>query len=237
MKVFISYAKADVAIAKAIAIRLKQERQRVFFDRSDIPTGSTFDSHIREQIARTDFLIFLASPDSLAPGAYALTELSWFEERFSIPDGRVLTVLLRNQQLRDLPPYLRSVSIPSFEGDLFAEVTGRTLQCLRLIRRSAIQRWLAALVLILAIAGVCWAVFPDRYVRFEVVDSVTEERVRRPLTLIVDDQRTGKELAVEYEPPQETWVLGRLEEMSRAPAATSSTKAQRRRNMAATGSN
>ena len=69
MKVFISYAKEDIDLAESVAIRLQQAGQSVFFDRSDIPTSSSFDAIVREQIARADFLVFLASPDSLAQGA------------------------------------------------------------------------------------------------------------------------------------------------------------------------
>jgi len=218
MKVFISYAKQDVELAESVAIRLQQAGQSVFFDRSDIPTGSSFDAIIRQQIARADFLIFLASPDSLARGAYALTELTFFKARFRTPDDRVLTVLLRNQPLNELPPYLRSVSIPNIEGDLLAEVTAKTLNCLRRIRTRYYRRVMAlfciGLVLVLAIAGFCLGVahYNYRQVRFEVADAATGELVRHPLTLTVRNEKTGTDKELRYEPLEEILVQGRSED-------------------------
>ena len=102
-----------------------------------------------------------------------------FKARFRTPDGRVLTVPLRNQPLNELPAYLRSVSIPDIEGDLAAEVTARTLNCLRRIRLRRYRRSLPLICigLVLAIAGLWWGVvsYSNRHVRFEVADAATGE--------------------------------------------------------------
>lgn len=123
VRIFISYASERRALADRIAIGLRQSGAEVFFDRDALPPGEAYDSEIREQIRRSDLLIFLVSPESLEPGTYALTELGLARERWPNPSGRVLPVLVAQlKEGQGLPAYLSAVGILSPAGNTTAEV-------------------------------------------------------------------------------------------------------------------
>ena len=148
MHIFISYSREDIDLAESLAIRLRDMKQNVFFDRSDISATESFDSIIRTEIEKADFLIFVASAESLEYGAYALAELNMFKKRFKTPRGRVLTILERGQALDGIPSYLRASSIPDIRGDKVAETTAIILDCLKRLRIKKYHR-------ILVIGVVC----------------------------------------------------------------------------------
>lgn len=157
MNVFIAYAKADVELAESVAIRLNHAGHKVFFDRSRIPPGGAFDAIIRREIERSEFLLFLASPESLAAGAYPLTELDLFKKRYPNSFDRVLTIRLRGTPNEAMPVYLRSVSIAEVDGNASAGVTAKALDCLsrltarsrrRLVLRTALCLFCATMIVI-----------------------------------------------------------------------------------------
>jgi hypothetical protein len=122
MKVFISYASEQRDLAERLALGLKGEGHKPFFDRAELPAGEAFDQRIREAVQRTDLFLFLSCGDSLRDGAYTLTELGFAQRRWPHPAGRVLPVQVGDAPLGALPPYLRSVSVLQPRGDLVAEV-------------------------------------------------------------------------------------------------------------------
>lgn len=121
MKVFLSYASEQKDLAHGLAQRLKSAGIGVFFDRDSIAPSDPFDKFIRQAIADADIFVFLASSDSLRPGAYTLTELGFAQERWPAASGRVITVLIGGLAVESLPNYLRSVSVLQPAGDIVAE--------------------------------------------------------------------------------------------------------------------
>ncbi len=157
MNIFIAYARADRDLADSIALRVRAEGHRVFFDRDGVRTGDPHDAIIRREIARSDFLIFIASPDSLEPESYALAELAQFRTRYPAPEGRLLSVLTQGVTTASLTPYARSVSIPEPSGDPVAFYSAEAIGAIRRLQRRRIRRSLLALVLVLvAVGGAAW---------------------------------------------------------------------------------
>ena len=66
MRVFVSYAHEHREIADALALRLREAGHDLFFDREDLPPAESFDDRIRQALARSDLLVFLVSPESVA---------------------------------------------------------------------------------------------------------------------------------------------------------------------------
>ena len=82
-----------------------------FFDRDDLPAGASYDDRIRTAVQNSHLFIFIISKDSIRKGAYALSELSMAEKRWSQPSGKILPVLFDDTPIDTLPPYLRAVSV------------------------------------------------------------------------------------------------------------------------------
>lgn len=122
MRVFLSYAFQDRALAEPIYLALRAQRHNVFFDRADLPPGEEYNVRIRRAIGRSHLFVFLVSPDSLDAGSYTLTELGIAQKIWDHPGGRLLPVVLRPVGLDLLPPYLKSVTLLEPEGNVTATV-------------------------------------------------------------------------------------------------------------------
>ncbi|MDK2744348.1 MAG: toll/interleukin-1 receptor domain-containing protein [Nitrospira sp. BO4] len=125
MRIFVSYASEHRQIADRLALGLRGEGHEVFLDRDQLPPGEPYDSRIREAINLCDLMVFLISPESVAQGSYALTEMGFAREKWNSPAGHVLPVLVAHTKIDDVPPYLRAVTILSPSGELIAEVLGQ----------------------------------------------------------------------------------------------------------------
>ena len=88
MKVFLSYASKQRALAEDLTKRLESAGIDVFFDRDDLLPGDAFDLQITQSLSHSDLLVFLASPDSLRAGAYTQTELAMAEKQWPKATGR-----------------------------------------------------------------------------------------------------------------------------------------------------
>jgi TIR domain/FHA domain len=64
-EVFLSYAREDVAIARQVAERLREEGWSVFWDR-EVPVGGTWENVIEQQLARASCVVVLWSSASVA---------------------------------------------------------------------------------------------------------------------------------------------------------------------------
>jgi len=125
MKIFLSYASEDKDAAERIYLGLEKANHQVFFDRTDLPAGSDFDSRIRDAIGESELFIFLISPDSVAKFSYALTELKIAREKWRNPVGRVLPVMIRETGYDLIPNYLKAITVLEPEGNVSAEVAAR----------------------------------------------------------------------------------------------------------------
>jgi TIR domain/VHL beta domain len=123
MKIFLSYATPDKSMAESIAFSLRSRGHEVFLDRDDLPAGESYDQRIERAVSNSDIFIFLISPDSVAQGRYALTELKFARRKWNHPSGRVLPVMVRTTPLQDVPSYLKAVTIMEPSGNVAAETS------------------------------------------------------------------------------------------------------------------
>ena len=124
VRIFISYSSKYRDICDRLQLALEADgRHEVFVDRSELTPGQPFDETLREGIKNCDLLLFLLSPESVAPGSYALAELSIAKQRWRHPGGRVLPVKVAPVPKEAIPAYLRAVTILEPVGDLVAETT------------------------------------------------------------------------------------------------------------------
>jgi hypothetical protein len=106
MKIFLSHASQDNAVAESIAFSLRSRGYRVFLDRDDLPAGVSYDQQIERAVKDSDIFIFLISPDSVAEARYTLTELTFARHKWPDPNGRVLPVIGRKTPFEQVPSYL-----------------------------------------------------------------------------------------------------------------------------------
>ena len=122
MRIFISYSSRYRDICERLQFALEADgRHEVFVDRSQLTPGQPFDEKIREGILDCDLLLFLVSPESVAPGSYALAEMDVAKTRWHLPGGHVLPVKVAVTPKEAIPAYLRAVTILEPQGDLVAE--------------------------------------------------------------------------------------------------------------------
>ena len=151
MDIFISYASEQRANAEEIALALRAEGHRPFFDRTALPEGEAYNARIREAVRDCDLFLFLVSPESISAGRYTLTELGFAEEKWRSPAGRVLPVMVRPTDSAAVPAYLRAVVILRPAGNVPAEVVAAVERLSKPAWRRALRRYaipLAAVALI-----------------------------------------------------------------------------------------
>lgn len=151
MRIFLSYASEDRAVAEDVAIALQNDGHRVFFDRSQLTGGENYHQTIREEIAEADLLVFLISPDSIQPGSYALTELRITQDRWPSPARRVVPVQFRPTPMETIPAYLRGVTIFEPKGNVAAEIAAHVER-----KNPRLRRRLRAGVAVGSAAAVVW---------------------------------------------------------------------------------
>jgi TIR domain len=153
LKVFLSYASPDRSIADSIALSLRGRGNHVFLDRDDLPAGQSYDEQIERAVKKSRIFVFLISPDSVAEGRYALTELKYARQKWNVPDGHVLPVMVRKTPLPDVPPYLRAVTILEPGGDKVAEVSAAVEEMKKKGRAGWAPRYIASFAILCAIAA------------------------------------------------------------------------------------
>lgn len=157
MRVFISYAKEDRDTAALVAQSIKARGHSVFFDRSDLPAGQSYEDQIEAAIGASHLVVFLISPDSVAAGRFTRTELGFAEKKWKSARNRLLPVMLRPTPIDDIPPFVRAVSILEPEGNLPAE-TAAAAQRLAgsTVRRLRPVAAVGLLLLLAAAGGYAW---------------------------------------------------------------------------------
>jgi len=124
MNIFISYSRYDRPIAERINHALNAAGFETFLDTKNLPIGQEFNARIKLAIDSADLFLFLASSNSVRPGSYTLTELSFAESKWQNPSGYVLPVLLEGFDPGQLPAYIRPVNGLKIKGNAEAEVVG-----------------------------------------------------------------------------------------------------------------
>ena len=122
MRIFISYSSKYRELCDRLQLALEADgRHEVFVDRTQLAPGQPFDTTLRQGINGCDLFVFLLSPESVAPGSYALAELSLAKARWRHPGGHVLPVKVAPVPKDTIPAYLRAVTILEPQGDMVAE--------------------------------------------------------------------------------------------------------------------
>jgi TIR domain len=122
MHIFLSYAAEDRDTAEQIYFALISAGHQVFFDQATLLAGGDYNARIRQALRASELLIFLISPDSVAPSSYALTELNFAREKWPHPGGAVLPVMARRTEFANIPNYLKAVTVLEPSGNATAEV-------------------------------------------------------------------------------------------------------------------
>jgi hypothetical protein len=130
MRIFLSFASEHRRLAEEVYFALTGGGHEVFFDKESLPPADEYHQRIQAAIGLSDLFIFLISRESVAPGAYTLTELRYAREKWPHPKGRVLPVRTDKVPFEEIPNYLKAVTVLEAEGNVPAEVaaTVATLQ-------------------------------------------------------------------------------------------------------------
>lgn len=139
MRIFISFASEDRQIAEKVHFALKGSGYDTFYDKESLPAGGDYIERIASGVSRSDIFVFLASPDSLRRGNYALTELEYAERKWSHPKNRVLPVLIRGVTEADLPAYLTAVTVSNPTGNIESKVLADVSRMAARIRRKRLS--------------------------------------------------------------------------------------------------
>lgn len=143
MKIFLTYASEQKSIAQSIAFSLRGRGYDVFLDKDDLPPGRSYDEQIETAVARSDYAIFLISPESVTPGRYTLTELEHARRKWRQPDGFVLPVMVAPTDMASVPEFLRAVTILEPKGNVAAEVASQIKENNQTANAN-LMKWLAA---------------------------------------------------------------------------------------------
>lgn len=151
MRIFISYSSKYRELCERLQLALEADgRHEVFVDRSQLVPGQPFDTTLRQGIEDCELFIFLLSPESVAPGSYALAELDIAKARWRRPGGHVLPVKVAPTPKEAIPAYLRAVTILEPLGDAIAE----TLAAVEHVKPTSHGTlWLTLIVIGVVLAG------------------------------------------------------------------------------------
>jgi hypothetical protein len=176
MYIFLSFPSELKSEADNIAQSLRNRDYDVFFSHDDLPPGDSFDIRVEAAIAKSDFMIFLISPKSVAKGRYTLTELAFARTKWPNPSKRVLPVLIEQTPLETIPNYLKAVTILEPAGNTAAETRAAVDRILGRVdhapKRSFQSLAVPMVLLSLMSAFACYLAtrFLDGYLRFSFVE-------------------------------------------------------------------
>jgi formylglycine-generating enzyme required for sulfatase activity len=200
MKIFLSYSSKDRTLVEPIYLALRAQRHKVFFDRTDLPPGEEYDIRIRQAIEGSHLFVFLASPESLEPGSYTLTELGIAEKTWEHPAGKLLPVLLRPMGLDQLPAYLKSVTLLEPEGNVPAAVADAVYRLAIARSRAMLTKFAAGLTAAIIIGVGAYFYLAKRQPSREITAKDGAPAVRIPagnFTMGDDDAAPLREIYVD----------------------------------------
>ena len=153
MRIFISYATEQERTAEELHSVLKKDDHEVFCASSSLPGSNDYTREIRAEIEACELFIFMVSPDSVAAGGYALSELLLAERN----DKQILPVEVVEVATAELPPGLSTVTVMSPKGNLVAEVAARVAE-LAQPSSQARRKWIRIGLWALVLGGVLVAI-------------------------------------------------------------------------------
>ena len=122
MIIFLSYASEQRDVAEQTKLALAASGHKVFYDRHSLPVGDEYHRRIRTAVEESEAFVFLISPQSIAQGCYALTELKYAREKWPDPRDKVLPVMVERTEYRHIPPYLKAITVLEPQGSASAEI-------------------------------------------------------------------------------------------------------------------
>lgn len=117
MKVFISYASQDAAVAEQVVTALRQAGIDIWYDKQEIAPGENWGERIAEGLKQSDSMVLLMSPDALHSSRvgwdldYALGEPTY--------SNRLITVLVGGEDQfpeQKIPWILRRLKMVRLAG-------------------------------------------------------------------------------------------------------------------------
>lgn len=120
--VFISYAREDEDLAEDLYHALERAGHSAILDKKVLSKGTEFNVEIKRLIDTADSFVFLVSPEAVAQGAYARTELGFAEERWARNRSGFLPVLVRDTDQKSLPAFIRQSTWLKPLGNITAEI-------------------------------------------------------------------------------------------------------------------
>ncbi len=124
LSIFLSFSGKQRDLAEQIYYALTNLDHDVFFDKESIRGSQDFNRIIMDRVRLSDLTVYLISPDSVADGSYARTELKWIEEIWPSSSGRIMPVMVEKTSMDKIPNYLKSVHIIEPQGNVVAETVG-----------------------------------------------------------------------------------------------------------------
>ena len=157
MNIFIIHSSEQEELFDSLKTRLIVAGHSVF-DPGRLDKGQGYDDRIRSEIWAADLVIFLVSASSIVRTSYAMTELTWTEDRWPNPNGRVLPVIVDATRAAAVPPYLRAVAVLTRNGNQEASVVAEVEKMQGASRLGKTVRFGFPLILILSaiLAGLLW---------------------------------------------------------------------------------
>ena len=156
MRIFLSYASDDRAIADLVAQSLIERGHKVFFDGKNLPAGETYEDQIEAAIEKAGLFVFLISPHSVEDGRFTRTEIVFAQKKWPSAKDRVLPVLIAPTEFDTVPAYLMAVSILEPEGNIPAEVASAVDRLSRRWPRRV--KLMSGLVFLAATAYAGWSI-------------------------------------------------------------------------------
>ena len=105
LKVFVSYSRKDESFAQELLAGLEAAGFHPSLDRHDIAAGENWESRLGRLIETADTVVFIISPDSVASQRCA-----WEVERVLALKKRLLPIIWRSVEERQVPPSLKQLN-------------------------------------------------------------------------------------------------------------------------------
>jgi formylglycine-generating enzyme len=189
MRIFLSYALQDREQAKSIYLALREQRHKVFFDRSDLPAGAEYHNRIRGAIQKSHLFIFLLSPNAVDSDSYTLEELSIAEKAGS----KLLPVVLREAAMDQIPAALRAVTFHQPAGNLTASVAAEVHRIAAALMWKRIKRLAVVLAIVAVVcAGVLYAIDRGHKREFSSKDGAPAVLVSAGSFVMGDDENSPR---------------------------------------------
>jgi hypothetical protein len=134
---------------------------------------------VETAVSRSDFMVFLISPESVTKGRYTLTEMGFARAKWPNPSRRVLPVMAVPTPLEKIPSYLKAVTILEPEGNMAAETRAAVDRILQQSPEEARSPMLPLAILALISAIGCYFTFnhSPEILRFSFVGALKNSSV------------------------------------------------------------